>query len=244
MEASSDGGTCPLGRRVRMWAAGCRKGSDLSPLSTPLFSTGIKRACWRLPGLPGQQEPPQGEWGHLRPWDSRPCWTTRAILEPPWLHAGSRSSSNSWQRGGLPAPGDMTDALPWGTGGVLPRGLIKTLLQKGTRMDTGMGCTVATGSSVPPGPCEQAACRSLSPALACPPRPHPATWPAPPAVRVQPWTHQPTLRVLSRVAFILLVEVRRSGELVLLCLGRRSVRPSVCPAGPAPNGGGRGARPE
>lgn len=54
----------------------------------------------------------------------------------------------------------------------------------------------------------------------------------------------PTLQVLSRVAFILLVEVRRSGELVLLCLGRRSVRPSVCPAGPAPNGGGRGARPE
>lgn len=68
--------------------------------------------------------------------------------------------------------------------------------------------------------------------------------PAPPCWRAHPEHISPTLQVLSRVAFILLVEVRRSGELVLLCLGRRSVRPSVCPAGPAPNGGGRGARPE
>lgn len=66
----------------------------------------------------------------------------------------------------------------------------------------------------------------------------------PPAGGPTPEYISPTLQVLSRVAFILLVEVRRSGELVLLCLGRRSVRPSVCPAGPAPNGGGRGARPE
>lgn len=66
-----------------MWVAGCRKGSDLEPLSIPLFSTGIKRASWRLRGLPGQQEPPQGEWGHLRPRDSRPCWTFQAILELP-----------------------------------------------------------------------------------------------------------------------------------------------------------------
>lgn len=35
-------GTYPLSLGVRMWTAGCRKGSDPTPSAVPMFSSGIE----------------------------------------------------------------------------------------------------------------------------------------------------------------------------------------------------------
>nr|XP_045037711.1 uncharacterized protein LOC123477889 [Desmodus rotundus] len=107
----------PPSLRVRTWAEGCRKGSDLEPFSIPIFSTGLQRPCWWLSVLWEQQEPLPGSWGHLG------ATSRQALLGPLWpfwnrpelglTACRVPSSSNSWHRVDSPASGEVPSALPW-----------------------------------------------------------------------------------------------------------------------------------
>lgn len=220
---------------VKMWTASCRKGSGLGPSAVPIFSSGGEQGLLVAVGPAGAAGAPLQGVGVALPYLFWLFWISRR----PGLNVRWSPSAPPGPNSRLTAPGDRPAALPPG-----PRSFLWPAQQalQGARPHPSERLPGCVGRLPLPSP-------SLS--LSLPDlevwqdrEDAPQTSPAPPAAWPGPVYTSPTRQVLSRVAFILLVEVRRSGELVLLCLGRRSVRPSVCPAGPAPNGGGRGARPE